>query len=380
MQFPKFIKKGQKVAFVAPSFGCTFEPYKSCLEESLRKFEAMGYKTECGQCCFLDDGVGISSSPKKCGSELTSMALGQSQALISVGGGELMCEVLDYVDFKAISQAEPKWFMGYSDNTNFSFLLTSMCDIASIYGPNAGAFAMRPWHKSLDYALGLLDGNAFDEKTGKAVFDGFDKWEKESLKSPENPYAGLNLTQESKIKYEIPESMSKDSSATFAKQEAEDKQTAEDKQAAKDKQGNEEYTFSGRLIGGCMDCLNNLVGTKYDHIKAFNEKYKEDGIIWLLEACDLSVLDIRRTLWHMKEAGWFEGAKGFVIGRPYHFDEPIMGLDRYEAVMSQLRELEVPVLMDADVGHISPQMPLVLGSMAQVKLKEDSYQIEMSLK
>ena len=34
-------------------------------------------------------------------------------------------------------QAKPKWFMGYSDNTNLTFLLTTLCDTAAIYGPLA---------------------------------------------------------------------------------------------------------------------------------------------------------------------------------------------------------------------------------------------------
>ena len=46
-------------------------------------------------------------------------------AIISCGGGELMCEILRYVDFERIAQAKPKWFMGYSDNTNLTFLLTT---------------------------------------------------------------------------------------------------------------------------------------------------------------------------------------------------------------------------------------------------------------
>lgn len=47
----------------------------------------------------------------------------EADALISCGGGELMCEILDDVDFDAIKAAKPKWYMGYSDNTNFTFFI-----------------------------------------------------------------------------------------------------------------------------------------------------------------------------------------------------------------------------------------------------------------
>ena len=44
------------------------------------------------------------------------------------------------------------------------------------------------------------------------------------------------------------------------------------------------------LLGGCMDCLVNLTGTKYDKVVEFTERYREDGIVWFLEACDIFVL------------------------------------------------------------------------------------------
>ena len=53
-----------------------------------------------------------------------------------------MCETLDYVDFEKIMQAKPKWYMGFSDNTNFTFLLTTICDVASIYAPCAASFGL----------------------------------------------------------------------------------------------------------------------------------------------------------------------------------------------------------------------------------------------
>ena len=35
--------------------------------------------------------------------------------LISCGGGEMMCETMNFVDFEKIKSAEPKWYMGYSE-------------------------------------------------------------------------------------------------------------------------------------------------------------------------------------------------------------------------------------------------------------------------
>ena len=82
-----------------------------------------------------------------------------------------------------------------------------------------------------------------------------------------------------------------------------------------------------------MDCLVNLIGTGYDQVGDFLKKYEKDGFIWFLESCDLTVMAMRRAIWQMKHAGWFEHVKGFLIGRPLHFGEEAMGLDHYRAVV-----------------------------------------------
>ena len=152
-----------------------------------------------GPNCYAGEGVGISSTPKKCGEELTDAYCDKNNdCLISCGGGELMCEILDYVDFERIGRADPKWYLGYSDNTNFTFLLTTLSDTASLYGPCAAAFGMEPLHPSLNDAMSLLRGE-------KLIMRGYDRWERESQKNEENPLAPYNLTETSVIKYYLPD-------------------------------------------------------------------------------------------------------------------------------------------------------------------------------
>ena len=56
-----------------------------------------------------------------------------------------------------------------------------------------------------------------------------------------------------------------------------------------------------------------------------------------------------------------------------------MGLDQYAAVSEPLLELGVPVIMDADIGHLPPMMPLINGSLAKAKVKKEKLTIEMRL-
>ena len=142
---------------------------------------------------------------------------------------------------------------------------------------------------------------------------------------------------------------------------------------------NPEITFSGRLLGGCMDCLVNLLGTCYDHTTEFIEKYKEDGVIWFLESCDLNVFGIRRAMWQMEHAGWFQHVKGFLIGRPYCYGQEMMGLDAYQAFLEVAAGKNAPVIMDVDLGHLPPMMPLIVGSKADVHVKGNQIAIDMKL-
>ena len=158
MRYPAFLKDNGRIGFIAPSFGCTIEPYRSDFEESLMYFRSMGYGTVLGPNCFCDEGVGISNIPENCAGEVNDFFTNdRSDVIISCGGGELMCEILPFVDFEKIAASEPKWFMGYSDNTNLTFLLNTLTDTASIYSVCASKFTAKH-HPCVDDAFSILTG------------------------------------------------------------------------------------------------------------------------------------------------------------------------------------------------------------------------------
>lgn len=340
MRYPEFLKENGTIGFVAPAFGCATEPYKTAFLNSHKKWKTLGHEIDLGPNCYEGKGIGISNEPKLCGEELNKWYVSENNdILISCGGGELMCEMVPFIDFERLKQAKPKWFMGYSDNTNFTFLSAILMDTAAIYGPCAAAFGMEPWHPSLQDAYDVLSG-----KTDTVKSYGF--WEKESLKNEEQPLLPYNVTEPMLIQ-RFPD---------------------------------EDVELEGRLLGGCMDILQMYPGTTYDKVKEFNEKYKEDGIIWFLEACELNVMSIRRALWQMKEAGWFEHVKGFLIGRPLMYGQEMFGIDQYRAVTDMLSEYNVPIIMDLDIGHLAPMMPLICGGTANVSVKGNDITIQYTFK
>lgn len=355
MRYPKYLPEHGTIGFVAPSFGCNIEPYRTAFENAQKKLKELGHKLDLGPNCYEGKGIGISNTPEACAAELTEYyCRKENDVLISCGGGELMCETIAKVDFERIRVAEPKWYMGFSDNTNMTFLLATLCDTAAIYAPCAAAFGMEPWHESIFDAYRLLRGEIH-------VVHGYELWEREGQKDEEHPLLPYNVTEKRKMRIFLPPKCTHTDQGMLQEVPVEDAQV----------------DVEGRLIGGCLDCLVNLLGTEFDRVSEFAERYCGDGIIWFLEACDLNVMAIRRAIWQMKYAGWFSYIKGVLVGRPLAFGQEMMGLDQYRAVCDLLAEYQVPVIMDVDFGHLPPMMPVICGSYAKVSVQGNDISIEM---
>lgn len=340
MKYPPFLPQKGTIGYVAPSYGCA-GPYRVTFDNALRQLEERGFSAKLGPNCYSGSGTGISATPAACGRELTGAYLdGESDVLISCGGGELMCEILDFVDWEKIAQAPPKWFMGLSDNTNFTFLLTTLCDVASVYGPCAPSFGMEPWHPVLEDALGVLTGQT-------TLLHGYDRYQPTMFAQQGGPLASYELLRDTQLRL-WPDG------------------------------GRVE--MEGRLIGGCMDVLVNLLGTCYDRVPAFLERYREDGFLFFLESCDLNVWAIRRAIWQMEHAGWFRYVKGFLFGRPLCNGQVDNGLDQYRAVLEPLEKYHVPIILDADLGHLPPSLPIVCGSYGRITAQGNTLEIKMELR
>ena len=337
MRYPKFLKDKDTIGVCAPSFGATIEPYVSRMNNAIKKFQNFGYQV------ILTESVKkhktVRSASRKIRAKEFLEVYEKTDIVISEAGGEVMCEILPELNFNKIKKMEPKWYLGFSDNTCLTFLLPTICDVASIYGYCFPEFGMEPWHKSVLDTYELLKGE-------KLKFTNYDKYEVKSLKkTPGNELASFNLTKDSKW-----HSLSQE----------------------------KEFKVEGRVVAGCLDILVMLCGTKFDKVNEFVEKYKDEGIIWFVESCDLNVLSQLRAFWQLKHAGWFKGAKAIIIGRPSN-KVSMYGIDYKRANYSELKQLGIPVVIDADFGHVSPMFPIISGGYAKVEYNKGKCEIEYIL-
>jgi len=143
--------------------------------------------------------------------------------------------------------------------------------------------------------------------------------------------------------------------------------------------GKSNHILEGRMIGGCLDVLCKLLGTRFAPVPAFLERYKSDGFIWTLESCEMSAADIYRSLWQMCECGWFQYCVGVLFGRPDGYSDTY-GFTLTDALESGLGGLGVPVIYDVDIGHVPPQIQIINGAYGKIDYNDGSATIWQEMK
>lgn len=330
MKTPPYLKDKDTISLVAPSFGCTIEPYRTRLLEAVKVLKKLNYEIDLGANCFKGELPYASTIATLRAKEFMTAYQSNSKVIISVGGGELMQEILPYIDFEAIKSLPPKWFMGFSDNTNLTYTLTTISHIETIYGVNACDFAFYPFTNATKDTYEILCGKL-------KVLDGYPYFEKEKIKDPLNPLAPSHLNALKKIK------ANSNTSKVY-----------------------------GRLLGGNLDILQNICGTKFDQTKKFLKEYPNEKIIWFLEACDLSPIGIKRAINQLIQAEWFDNVGAFLIGRSLCMDDVFLGVNAYSAY-DELNKFNVPLYLDVDLGHMPPSMPLICGRCATIEYVSEKH-------
>ena len=326
MKYPKFLKEGNTIGVPAPSNGASDDLKINKYKHAIKYFENNNYKVKVSNNLYKSEKA-RSASAKVRGEEINNMFKDKDiDFLICAGGGEFLVESLPYIDFNIIKE-NPKFLCGFSDPTGLLFPITTKLDIATIYGSNFSSFGEEKFYKCHYDFLNIIKGDLKE-------LDSYDLYENERLEKVTG-LEGLNLTE--KVEWKSLD--------------------------------NKDIKVEGRIIGGCFDLISELIGTKYDGISEFNEKYKDDGIIWYFDNCELSMEEVIRTLWKMNEFNYFKYTKLVIFGR---FGIELTNMD-YDVKTcledSVLSNLNIPVIYDADVSHKGPSLPIVNGSIAHIDYK-----------
>ena len=324
MIYPKFISKSDIIGVSAPSDGITDIGKVKRLDYALKNLADKGYKVV--ETKSVRKSIkGRSTESINQAKELESLYLDKDiNAIICAAGGDFLIEILPFINYDIIKD-NIKWLQGYSDPTGLLYTITTRLDIATIYGSNFCEFGMNPWHKSLENNLKILEGNVIEQNS-------FDKYESSHTK-----YINGDETY-----------------------------TLDKKVLWENLNDEKEINITGRIIGGCIDILSEIFGTKFDYTKDFLEKYQEDGIIWYFDNCEFSSEGLIRILWKMQNMDYFKYCKGIIFGRSAT-ETSYYDISFKEAVKHSLEELQVPIIINADIGHVAPRMTIINGSIANIK-------------
>lgn len=266
MKYPKFLNENSTIGICAPSMGVgeKIEDFNKSIHNIKKYFKIVETSS------VRNKGLASNSAIKRAEEFQELIKNPDINMIWCASGGEILIDMLPYLDMDNIL-CNPKWIQGYSDPSSLLYLITTKLDIATIYGVNAGGFDQDKLHPSLIYNLQLLKGNI--------------------------------SIQNSFNKYEVPNSLRKTSNEYQLNKEV------------KWISNNKEISISGRLIGGCIDVLNDIIGSYFDYTTDFIERYANDGIIWYFDIYSMSSLELYRTLFHMKYTGWFKYSKCFLYNR-----------------------------------------------------------------
>ena len=339
MIYPKFLEKGNCIGVPAPSSGAYDELHKIKYENSKKNLEDMGFNI------VLSKNINTSikarsASAKERAEELNEMFENKNiDFIICAAGGEFLVETLPYINFDGIVK-NPRFVQGFSDPTGILFPITTKYDIATIYGNNFGDYGVlkQEYDRSILDCIEIIQGNIVSQNN-------YEMFENESAEG-KTGLEGYNFT--TPVNWKILEGKN--------------------------------VNVSGRIIGGCIDILAEIVGTKYDGMSNFNEKYKNDGIILYFDNCELSKEELIRTLWKLNEFEYFKYAKAIVFGRN-GIDTSCLGYTMEEALKdSVIYELNVPILYDTDISHKGPCLTIINGAVATIKSENGTGSISFDLK
>ena len=336
IRYPAPLRPGDTVGVTAPSSGVG-DALRPRLDHNVRWLRERGYEVWVGE-CLGDDRV-VSAPKEQRAAELTAMLRDPTvRAVVPPWGGELAIDLLDQLDWDELATLEPTWLVGYSDLCSLLLPFTTVLGWATVHGTNLMDTAyrtpegLRHWTELVSgpgpfdqvsparHRVGTWDDYRADPAVEELTLDGTGSWEVVGG-------GGLDVT--------------------------------------------------GRLVGGCVEIVSLLAATPYGDVRGFGRANTDEGLVVFLEVAEADPATVARSLHALRLAGWFEEANAVLVGRTPAPDGD--RLTQREAVLDALSVLDVPVVLEADIGHTQPWMPLVTGASARVVVEGDHAEVTQTL-
>lgn len=320
MKYPTFNKKNITIGVFAPSSGIGDRIERFNIIKS--ELEKRGYKLKLTN-SVMNVNV-VSNLPKERMNEFESLLKDEDvDVIFCARGGEFAIEIAPFLNFKLIKKY-PKYVVGFSDSTIMTYLIMVGADVASITSYNFIDISRVLRHESFLNLLEMIDGKSVIQKK-------YDLYE-------ENKNSDI-LALEKENKY---------------------------------LSNRNKIDVSGRVIGGTIDCLSDIIGMPYDKTWSFIDKYKDDGFIWYFDVFEMNSNDFYRTLLRMKHLHYFRNVKAVLMGkkRSYCEERDISYSDSLVKIFG-----DIPIIEDVDIGHVYPIVSMINGAVANINYNDGEFSI-----
>jgi muramoyltetrapeptide carboxypeptidase LdcA involved in peptidoglycan recycling len=321
---PPRLRPGDTVGTVSPSWGGagTF-PHR--VEAGLRQLEAMGFRTKVGAHALNRIGY-VSDTPENRAADLHDMFRDpEVRAIVAAIGGDHSCQLLPLLDLDLI-RANPKIFMGYSDNTVLNVAFWKGAGLRTFNGPALITdFAEQP---------------RMYEYTERCMLKVLCEAQPAGLVEPSPWWTEEFQNWEEKLDLERPRTQLPSPGWTWLKP------------------GKAE----GTLVGGCVESLQHLRGT---HFWPGLDDWQGAIFFWETSEDKPSPAVVDGILMDYENMGVLERLGGMIVGRPmYYTGEEKAQLN--DIILERTRKYDFPVVTGMDFGHTAPQFTLPVGCRALI--------------
>jgi len=334
---PKKLKKGDTIAFIAPSSGLG-GLYQHRVDNAKKALINLGFKVKEFPTTrkFLNDGTS-GNQEDKIRDIHKSFEDPEVKAIVCTIGGLSSNELLRKIDYNIIKN-NPKIFCGYSDITLLHHAFLKKTSLCTFYGPMVmtqfGEYP-EPFKYTINHFLKAVSGTIGRIEASSEWTDELLDWSKK-----------------------------------------------EDIQRSRKRYNNEGFVWikkgkaKGKIIGGCLYSLLQLKGTEFDC------DYK-DKILFIetpegqdftkgepLGYVDSQIMDLRN-------AGVFDKIQGLIVGRGFGYTDKEK-LKFKEIIIKHTQKYDFPVLFNADIGHTDPIITVPLNVEVTLDSENNLFSIDES--
>ena len=318
---PARLRRGDTIGVVSPSW-YGGEAFAHRVARGVAHLEALGYTVRIAPHALNSAGY-VSDTAEHRAADLHAMfADPQVRAIIATIGGDHSCHLLPLLDWDLI-RANPKILLGFSDITVLNVAIWTMTGLVTFNGPalmtDWAEYPQMPEYSEM-YALRTLTSSQPVGPIAPAPWwtDEFLDWETQAdLTRPrqQHPSPGWSWLRGG--------------------------------------------TAEGWLIGGCLESLQHLRGTRYWP--------NCEGAILFLETSEErpSPETVDGILMDYENMGVLAQLRGLLVARPYGYsDEERARL--HEVILARTAPFGFPVIADMDFGHTTPIFTLPIGCQARI--------------